>query len=252
MYFDPPGRPPTLYAFSPSTSTSPPAGVLSFLSTFTDPTSDSRSSTVDSTSSSNGVNGENASRHLAAIRLDSLADPSFKLINTENLTLDTERTLSLEEKLRRERQRMQGTGVTNYEWCYGCRQLPHSDPSAPVNEERGRILVPLDGNVYLQDGQSGILRCVYDKDLFDSDEEMRDSKTEAVGVVGRDSSAIDPHLSPDGSRVAFVIAGDIYAIDASSNKPNASLTRITFGGGKDGVYNGLADFIAQEEMDRYR
>jgi len=31
-------------------------------------------------------------------------------------------------------------------------------------------------------------------------------------VVGRDASAIDPQFSPDGTMVAFVVAGEIYVI----------------------------------------
>jgi len=252
MHFDPPGRPPTLYSFSPS---SPPQ--LSFLS-----------STADlSNSPSNPSSFENTDRQLCSILLDSsnandTKEPSI-LVNTNSIDVDSEATLSLEEKLRRERQRAMGTGVTSYEWG-----------------GENRILIPLNGNVYVQDGEGAVLRCIYDKDLFsvavdgcngngngngngsiDQDDEMgTDDNTasdkpqddNATGVIGRDKSAIDPHLSPDGSKVAFVIAGEIYTASASCNTPNSMLRQITFDSKKNGVFHGLADFIAQEEMDRYR
>jgi len=98
-------------------------------------------------------------------------------------------------------------------------------------------------------------------------------------VVGRDKSAIDPQLSPDGSMVAFVVAGDIYVVNAepttwtqsNQNNANHKPVQITFGAstgsgsssttttsGDAGenedkcITHGLADFVAQEEMDRYR
>jgi len=212
--------------------------MLTFLSSTAEQLPDASSTSPNG--SSDAKKWENTTRHLSAINLsDSPRKPSFKLVNTSTITLDTERTLSLEEKLRRERQRMQGTGVTNYEW----------------GGEGERVVVPLDGNVYVQDGRDGSLRCVYNKDLFStasSSSSMSDESTSKSGVVGRDSSAIDPHLSPTSSHVAFVIAGDIYTVSASSTKPNSTLRRVTFGGSVDGVMCGLADFIAQEEMDRYR
>ena len=92
--------------------------------------------------------------------------------------------------------------------------------------------------------------------MSDSASPVPDSSSNSAkshsGVIGRDYSAIDPHLSPSGALVAFVIAGDIYVVDAAANTPNETVRRITYDGGKNGVFNGLADFIAQEEMDRYR
>ena len=57
----------------------------------------------------------------------------------------------------------------------------------------------------------------------------------------------DPQLSPDGSKLAFVRDGDIYVADAAAAE--APLVRLT-DTAADGVFNGLAEFIAQEEMRR--
>jgi len=136
---------------------------------------------------------------------------------------DTEENLSLEEKLRRERQRIHDVGVTSYSWC----------GQAAVCS---RVLVPLQGHLYVRNGmdEEAPLRMVYDK--------------------SKHGPAVDPQLSPDGLLVAFVANGEIYcvsvAVDVAAEEP---AVRLTFGAREiDGVSNGLADFVAQEEMDRYR
>jgi dipeptidyl-peptidase-4 len=61
------------------------------------------------------------------------------------------------------------------------------------------------------------------------------------------SNATDPHLSPDGSHLAFVRDGDLWVADVASGDE----TRLTFDA-EPGVANGLAEFIAQEELGRAR
>jgi dipeptidyl-peptidase-4 len=101
------------------------------------------------------------------------------------------------------------------------------------------------GNVYIQDGIEGDLYSVYDKI------NMERRQWNGVSIVGRDTGAIDPQLSPDGTKVAFVVAGDIYVVFIDKRGPPI---QITFGARHDDVAitHGLADFVAQEEMDRYR
>src|SRR5688572_16338526 len=53
--------------------------------------------------------------------------------------------------------------------------------------------------------------------------------------------AIDPHLSPDGSRVAFVRDGELHVVDLA----DGSERRLTHDA-QPGVTNGLAEYIAQE------
>jgi dipeptidyl-peptidase-4 len=120
----------------------------------------------------------------------------------------TEATVSLQEALRRERQRQVTQGVTSYEWA----------KKAPV------ILVPLLGDLRIIEG--------------------------AVGQVGArhvGTRATDPHLSPDGARIAFVRDDELYVLDVATGDER----RLTFDA-EPGLMNGLAEFVAQEELGRGR
>jgi dipeptidyl-peptidase-4 len=168
---------------------------------------------------------------------------------------------SLEEKLRRERQRLHSPGVTQFSWVLS------SDTSDSEHEELS-ILVPVKGSLYMQQGVGGNLRLVYDKTSL----QVAGGAPATGSVVGRDSGAIDAQLSPDGRMVAFVVAGDIYLVPATTavgnnNRATASTStsssstsrsipiRVTYGSQQTSdtcITHGLADFVAQEEMDRYR
>lgn len=121
---------------------------------------------------------------------------------------DTEESLSLEEKLRRERQRQLGLGVTQYAWGKG-----------------NRLLVPLQGSLYLQDGPDADLRLLVD---------------------GGSSPPLDPRFSPDGEWVSFVQDSELYVVPVTGGEPR----QLTHGARGAGKTNGLAEFIAQEEMGR--
>ncbi len=60
------------------------------------------------------------------------------------------------------------------------------------------------------------------------------------------ATEIDPRLSADGSLLAFVRDDELYVLDLASRKE----TRLTEGA-TTGLSHGLAEFIAQEEMDRF-
>jgi dipeptidyl-peptidase-4 len=119
---------------------------------------------------------------------------------------DTEANLSPAEKLRRERQRLRETGIT---------QVIHA-------RDADVAIIPLRGDLYLQRGDGPL-------------ERLTESK----------SPEIDPQLTRDGSRVAFVRDEELFVLDLAS-RTEAQLTR----GAGGGVTHGLAEFIAQEEMDR--
>src|SRR5712671_2223840 len=57
---------------------------------------------------------------------------------------------------------------------------------------------------------------------------------------------IDPHFSPDGRAVAAVSGGELHVIDLET-KTDVALTS----GSSETVQHGLAEFVAQEEMDRH-
>lgn len=56
---------------------------------------------------------------------------------------------------------------------------------------------------------------------------------------------LDPKVSPDGKYISFISEGEIFVMNISNSKINQITTTAT-----QGVTNGLADYIAQEEMQR--
>ena len=139
--------------------------------------------------------------------------------------------LSLQEQLRRERMRLFTQGVSSYEII---------KRTTPTTTESYRLMVPMDGQVLLYDSSIKVaserLHVVYD---------------------GTDGAAVDPHLSPDANMVAFVINDDLYTINISNDllnkaSSNTKPIRLTSNGSNPGIACGLADYIAQEEMNRFR
>ncbi|MCA1659579.1 MAG: DPP IV N-terminal domain-containing protein, partial [Verrucomicrobiaceae bacterium] len=59
-------------------------------------------------------------------------------------------------------------------------------------------------------------------------------------------SWIDPHFSPDGRAVAAVSGGEVHVIDLET-KADLAVTS----GATDSLQHGVAEFVAQEEMDRH-
>ena len=128
---------------------------------------------------------------------------------------DAEESISREEALRRERQRQMTSGVTGYAW----------------SDEGDILLVQVRGEVLVRRGLEGEWR-----------------------QVGGGPGCIDPQLSRDGARVGFVRDGELYAQDLTA--ADAPPVRLTFDAspaeayGDRPVTNGLAEFVAQEEMGR--
>jgi dipeptidyl-peptidase-4 len=108
---------------------------------------------------------------------------------------------SREEALRRERQRIQTSGITEYAWA----------AAAQV------VLVPIGDTVY------------------------RWSEGALTKVVEHGTNS---RISSDGRRVFFVRDGEVWCADAEG-------TRQLTSGSEPGVTNGLAEFIAQEELERH-
>eukprot|EP00931_Biecheleriopsis_adriatica_P008359 TRINITY_DN109561_c0_g1_i1.p1 TRINITY_DN109561_c0_g1~~TRINITY_DN109561_c0_g1_i1.p1 ORF type:complete len:857 (+),score=180.08 TRINITY_DN109561_c0_g1_i1:43-2613(+) len=132
-----------------------------------------------------------------------------------------EKELSLEEKLRRERARIMNTGVTSFK-------------VAGAKGSKGRVLVPIGGALYVREG---IEESAELKRLFDP----------AEAPLGP-GPILDPQISEDGSLVCFVWKDEVYCVPADgSSRPR----QLTSGARGTGVTHGLADFLAQEELDRY-
>lgn len=119
------------------------------------------------------------------------------------------------------------TGVTSYVWA----------------AEANRILVPLDGALYVLDGVDEA--AAPPRRLFDP----ADARWAAVGS----GPLLDAKISADGSLVCFVWADEVCccAVPAGAEADAATPRRLTSGARGEGKTNGLADYCAQEEMDRY-
>ena len=120
-------------------------------------------------------------------------------------------TLSAEEEARRERQRIAALrGIVDYQWSPDSKAL----------------LVPLGGDLY-----------VYHLDRPAAQAVQRLTATEEFET--------DPQFSPRGHYVSFIRDQDLYAVEVATGRER----RLTTGGGGL-VSHGVAEFIAQEEMNR--
>lgn len=135
-----------------------------------------------------------------------------RMLVDSHVVLPGEETLSDEEKARRERQRIAGlSGIVDYQW-------------APDSQ---RLLFPLGGELYLYD-------------LSKTGADAVRKLTDGGGF------ATDPKLSPKGGYVSFVRARNLWVIDLASGD-EIQLTH----DGSDTIGNGVAEFVADEEMDRH-
>ncbi|KAJ8771300.1 hypothetical protein K2173_026477 [Erythroxylum novogranatense] len=114
-----------------------------------------------------------------------------------------ESNISPQEKLRRERSRERGLGVTRYEWV-------------KTSSKKKAIMVPLPAGVYFQ--------------------EFSSPKSELKLPSSHLSPIIDPHLSPDGTMLAYVKDGELYVLHLLNNETK----QLTYG----------AQGAVIEEMDR--
>ena len=88
-----------------------------------------------------------------------------------------------------------------------------------------RLLLPFPDGLYLQDGEGAPLHKLVGS---------------ACGAV------IDPQFSPDGKWVAYVQENELHVVPVKGGEPR----QITSGAREQGWTHGLAEYIAQEEMDR--
>ncbi len=121
-----------------------------------------------------------------------------------------EAALSPEEELRRQRSRMLAIGLTSYSRA----------------QRADRLLIPLSGDVYLLDRPGGGLRKLVD--------------------CSGQPPAQTPSFSPDGEWIAYVQDAEILVVPASGGVPR----QITHGARETGKTHGLAEYTAQEELDR--
>ena len=134
------------------------------------------------------------------------------LLTAAKILQGAEEELSEEERARRERTRTHARGINSY-------SLSHSGKE---------LLVPLSGRLYVVNRASGATR--------------------EIGAENTDAgSPMDARFSADDSRIAFVRGSDVYVADAATG----AQTRLTKSEAEH-VSHGVAEFVAQEEMGRYR
>jgi dipeptidyl-peptidase-4 len=131
------------------------------------------------------------------------------LLRADELLDGGHEALTDEEKMRRERMREIGAGLTGYDLSF----------------DGQRILTSLSGRLYLVERSSGKVTSLRDH---------------AAGP------ARDAKLSPDGRWASCIRGYDLYVTDLGTLEERA----VTTGGTADRS-NGVAEFVAQEEMGRY-
>ena len=94
-----------------------------------------------------------------------------------------------------------------------------------LSDDGAKILVPLSGRLFVVDRSTGA----------------------ATELRGAEGFPIDPRFSPDGASVACVRDGDLYLASIAANAERRLTTRPA-----PTVSNGVAEFVAQEEMGRQR
>ncbi len=136
---------------------------------------------------------------------------TVELVDSDDI-LPGEEVLSDAEKARRERQRIGAlSGIVDYHW----------------SPDGKALLFPLGGELYLYDlGKTG--------------------KAAVRKLTAGEGFATDPKISPKGGFVSFVRNRNLWVIDLASGK-QVQLTR----DGSDVIGNGVAEFVADEEMDRH-
>ncbi|HEY5851579.1 MAG TPA: S9 family peptidase [Lysobacter sp.] len=142
---------------------------------------------------------------------DVASGQTVKLVDADDI-LPGDEVLSDAEKARRERQRIAAfSGIVEYQWAADSKTL----------------LFPLGGELYLYDlSKSG--------------------KAAVRKLTSGEGFATDPKLSPEGGFVSFVRERNLWVIDLSSGR-QVQLTR----DGSATIGNGVAEFVADEEMDRH-
>jgi dipeptidyl-peptidase-4 len=125
------------------------------------------------------LESESGSDAMALFALDVATHTPRVLVRAADLVQKSDKPLSREEELRRERQRTRISGVTEYRWA-----------------RRANVMIlPHAGELYYRDEAGAITQ-----------------------LTGGGEPVIDPKLTDDGARVVFVRKGELVMIDARTRK----------------------------------
>lgn len=158
------------------------------------------------------LRGKDSDRNQLDLWEYAIASGQTRLLVDSKVVLPGNEVLSAIEKARRERQRIAAlTGIVDYQWA----------PDAQA------LLFPLGGELYLYD--------------------LRKTGTAAVRQLTHGQGfATDARFSPNGGFVSFVRERNLWVIDLTSGNA-LPLTH----DGSQTIGNGVAEFVADEEMDRH-
>lgn len=141
-----------------------------------------------------------------------VASGRVQMLVDSNVVLPGEEVLSDAEKARRERARTASlSGIIEYQWSPDAKSL----------------LFPLGGELYLYDL-------------------ARSGKDAVRKLTHGEGFATDPKISPLGGFVSFIRDRNLWVIDLASGR-QIQLTH----DGSATIGNGVAEFVADEEMDRH-
>ena len=158
------------------------------------------------------LRGKDSDRNRLDLWEYDIASGQTRLLADSSVVLPGAETLSDEEKARRERQRIAAySGIVDYQWAPGGKAL----------------LFPLGGELYLYDLE-------------------RAGPAAVRKLTSGGGFATDPRISPRGGFASFIRGRNLWVIDLASGKE----IQLTFDGG-DTIGNGVAEFVADEEMDRH-
>jgi dipeptidyl-peptidase-4 len=140
--------------------------------------------------------------------LDVASGKTRTLLTPEQLLKGGAEELSPTERAQRERMRISTRGFSRFE----------------LSRDGQKILVALAGKLYIVTRPDG----------------------KVTPLATGKGPALDPALSPDGKKVAYVHDHDLYVLDLATQKEKRLTTS------KDAaVTNGLAEFVAMEELRRF-
>jgi dipeptidyl-peptidase 4 len=144
------------------------------------------------------------------------AGAPFLIVAAEDLLAGKTQRFSEQEKMMMERKRITKRGITDYQWC--------------GNNDKA-LLFPFDGDL------------VYAALLNDGSKQAPQLRVSRL--TSDERAELAPTCNPAGDKVSFVADGSLFVVDVATKKTK----RLAAGGGT--ITMGLAEFIAEEELDRH-